>query len=448
MSAWLRARYRAFQGSYDPDEAHAASSPLAALVPAVVLIGTILVIGYVPSLAKGAQLRDPPIAIALVLLALTTTFISWKHGCRGPIGTLATLFDNMWWYFGIVYLAVNTATGYAIGFSIAYALAVSLLTTRVYGLSLLFGIVLALPVVVLVPWFRPPSTIALMLLVALSLSLMLAQMTRRRHELMRRHRTLERALNVADEVADESMQAALATMLLGLGHFLHELRNHQTSISANLCYLESAADLSGEARDAVLDIIEAQAAQQRLLARTLEELQQRATPEIVPFSLSTVVGQLVDELGVDSNLVVSGGEVRYQLVGNPDHLKLVLHNLVRNAAQAGAKVVQLDVNVQPNGDTVTLVVHDDGPGVSPSQRANLFQPFLSSTRSQGTGLGLYLCRRYVGLLGGSVVVGDGPLGGAAFTIQLPGKSTYRDSVLRELAKASRNQRSETRRRSG
>jgi signal transduction histidine kinase len=433
MLAWIKARARSFQDSYDPNEAAAASSLLMVVILAAALIGTVVVIGYVPFIAASAQLRRPWVAVAFTVVGAATSYVSGRHRCRGPIGAPATLLDNLWWYCAIVYLAVNTTEGYALGFSIAYALAVSLITTRIYGLTLAFAVVLLLPVVVLVPWFKPPSTVALVLWVTSILSLMIAHMTGKRQELLLRHRKLERALGLADQVADESMQAALATMLLSLGHFLHELRNCQTAVGSNLSYLESVESLSGEAREALTDIRLAQDAEQRLVARTLDELRQRARPEISTFPLREVLANLTVELGLAQRLVVSGSESGYLLVGNPEHLKLVIHNLVRNAIQAGAKQVHLDVVVQPSGDFVTLVVHDDGPGIALSQRAKLFEAFSGSSKLQGTGLGLYLCRRYVGLFGGTVSVGDGPLGGAAFTIHLPGRAAYRDSVLIELS---------------
>jgi hypothetical protein len=134
MLDWLKARYRAFQCSYDPDEDLTGSTPTITLVAASALVGTILAIGYVPVIARSAQLNQPWVAIAFTVVAASTTCIAGRHRCRGPIGTLATLLDNMWWYFAIVYLAVSTAQAYAIGFSIAYALAVLLVTTRIYGL--------------------------------------------------------------------------------------------------------------------------------------------------------------------------------------------------------------------------------------------------------------------------------------------------------------------------
>ena len=61
---------------------------------------------------------------------------------------------------------------------------------------------------------------------------------------------------------------------------------------------------------------------------------------------------------------------------------------------------------------------DTGPGVAPADRGRLFEPFFT-TRPDGTGLGLALCREIVGQHGGRIELADGIAAGAAFRITLP-----------------------------
>jgi signal transduction histidine kinase len=65
-----------------------------------------------------------------------------------------------------------------------------------------------------------------------------------------------------------------------------------------------------------------------------------------------------------------------------------------------------------------LRVEDDGPGVAPSLREQIFKPFVTS-KAQGTGLGLAICRKIVEEHGGAISAGTSDLGGASFCIQLP-----------------------------
>ncbi|HEX6259736.1 MAG TPA: ATP-binding protein, partial [Woeseiaceae bacterium] len=69
---------------------------------------------------------------------------------------------------------------------------------------------------------------------------------------------------------------------------------------------------------------------------------------------------------------------------------------------------------------------DTGPGVPTADFDRIFEPFQqlepSMTRTVGgTGLGLAVTRRFAELLGGTVVVGSAPTGGASFTVRIPAK---------------------------
>ncbi|WP_242393096.1 PAS domain S-box protein [Anaeromyxobacter oryzisoli] len=107
---------------------------------------------------------------------------------------------------------------------------------------------------------------------------------------------------------------------------------------------------------------------------------------------------------------------------DPDGLHQVLLNLLVNAAQAVAEGGRIGVRAQTieqEGERmVRMEVYDDGPGVPPALRERIFDPFFT-TRAEGTGLGLAVCARIVAEHGGDLRVGDGPLGGAAFVVQLP-----------------------------
>ena len=79
---------------------------------------------------------------------------------------------------------------------------------------------------------------------------------------------------------------------------------------------------------------------------------------------------------------------------------------------------------RPGGPSATPGVDDDGPGVPPDQRERVFERFvrLDEARARdagGSGLGLAIVTEVVRAHGGSVAVGDSPLGGAQFVVRLP-----------------------------
>ncbi|GAA0253273.1 HAMP domain-containing sensor histidine kinase [Cryptosporangium japonicum] len=116
---------------------------------------------------------------------------------------------------------------------------------------------------------------------------------------------------------------------------------------------------------------------------------------------------------------VGGGRVR----GDESALAQVVRNLVDNAARHAAGSVA--IGVRAAGDTVELTVDDDGPGVPAAERERVFERFvrLDEARARdagGSGLGLAIVREIVAAHGGSVGVTTAPLGGARFTVRLPG----------------------------
>jgi signal transduction histidine kinase len=109
-----------------------------------------------------------------------------------------------------------------------------------------------------------------------------------------------------------------------------------------------------------------------------------------------------------------------------DQLFRVLSNLCRNALQA---LEQQDpvkghirVTAQRDGRTVTIAVHDDGPGVPEKARAHLFQAFQGSARKGGTGLGLAVAHELVTAHGGTIRLRDTDKG-ASFEIVISDRDT-------------------------
>ena len=92
------------------------------------------------------------------------------------------------------------------------------------------------------------------------------------------------------------------------------------------------------------------------------------------------------------HLYMQGGALKVYF--DKMHLQQIIWNLINNAWQHGSKQVDsITVLVKPTDDnvSVSLTVMDDGPGVSPENQPRLFEPFFT-TRSEGTGLGLYVAR--------------------------------------------------------
>src|SRR5262249_24762403 len=103
---------------------------------------------------------------------------------------------------------------------------------------------------------------------------------------------------------------------------------------------------------------------------------------------------------------------------DPDQLRRVLLNLVKNGLEATAAGGRVEVSARSDGDSVEIVVADDGPGLSSKQRAHLFEPGFT-TKAAGSGLGLTIVERIVSEHGGTVTVADANPHGTRFALRLP-----------------------------
>lgn len=107
-------------------------------------------------------------------------------------------------------------------------------------------------------------------------------------------------------------------------------------------------------------------------------------------------------------------------------LEQVLLNLARNgiqAMEAGTPAAERRLGIQvrpaPDDARVAFEVSDNGPGIAPEVAARLFTPFFT-TRAEGMGLGLSLCRTVIEQHGGALAFGQGPDGrGTVFRFTLP-----------------------------
>ena len=96
----------------------------------------------------------------------------------------------------------------------------------------------------------------------------------------------------------------------------------------------------------------------------------------------------------------------------------VILNLVKNAIQSVDKDGKVVVRVEPVPGAVRFAIIDNGPGVPPERVARLFQPF-STTKSDGMGLGLPICRSIVEAHGGTIGYEPSKSSGAIFSFTVP-----------------------------
>lgn len=108
--------------------------------------------------------------------------------------------------------------------------------------------------------------------------------------------------------------------------------------------------------------------------------------------------------------------------GDEEDLLEVLGNLLDNAFKYGGGQVSVEVQALPG--EVALCIEDNGPGIAPELRAPILaRGMRADTRCEGQGIGLAVVMEKVRAYHGSLEIKDAALGGAAFSLRLPGGDT-------------------------
>jgi PAS domain S-box-containing protein len=215
--------------------------------------------------------------------------------------------------------------------------------------------------------------------------------------------------------------AVVGSLAAGLAH---EIGTPLNVISATAEYL--LPDASRDARDQLKAIV-AETERISRLVRELLSFARGGAPGRAAVALSRALERVLSLL----RITLERGRVRIDadvpddlpaVRADPDGLHQVMVNLLVNASQAVAEGGRIGVRARAavvEGERMVIIeVHDDGPGVPPPLRERIFDPFFT-TRAEGTGLGLAVCARIVADHGGDLRVREGPMGGAAFVVQLP-----------------------------
>jgi two-component system sensor histidine kinase MprB len=202
----------------------------------------------------------------------------------------------------------------------------------------------------------------------------------------------------------------------------HELRTPLTSLRTAIELLQRGQDLPagdqarlldraetelGELTDLVTEVIEL-ATETRAADESAEELDLGVLIEDAAESSRRRTGRVIE---IDA----SGAAV---LTARPAQINRVLRNLLANAHKFSPE--GRPVQVEAVGGRVTVI--DEGPGIPPGERAQVFDRFARTDQARtmpGSGLGLAIVRQIVEEHGGVVFVEDGPTGGAAVGFELP-----------------------------
>ncbi len=210
------------------------------------------------------------------------------------------------------------------------------------------------------------------------------------------------------------------------GSFIHEIKNHLSTLGLNLQLLaEDFQDPQSQRERRALERVQrVQGECQRLVDKSNDFLRFAQAQNLVcaPADLAEVIDEMLDFFGPMAR--AGGIEIKcYVPPGlvtslDRDLFKQALLNLLLNAQQAMPQGGELTIQAVAGPGVVSLSLIDTGKGMTPEVLAKAFQPFFTA-RQGGTGLGLPTTRKIVEAHGGSIRAESEVGRGTKFTIRLP-----------------------------
>jgi signal transduction histidine kinase len=207
----------------------------------------------------------------------------------------------------------------------------------------------------------------------------------------------------------------------------HELRTPLTAIRGHVEAIREGIVTEPEQVRASLDIVAAETDRlERLVGDVLDlaKLQaHRFTVRHEEVDLERVLDQAYGAFAEEArrreiDYRVSGRDKAPVIVSDGDRVLQVITNLLSNAFRWTPDGGRIELELVESNGVVAVDVLDSGPGVPPSQRARIFEAFVSDD-ADGTGLGLPIARELAVALGGGIELGPDTRMGSRFRLVLP-----------------------------
>ena len=232
-----------------------------------------------------------------------------------------------------------------------------------------------------------------------------------------------------------SQRARLAALGTAVTKINHDLRN--ILATARVVTDGLATSASAEVRRVAPRLIDAIDRAIALCSRTLD-FSREGAPPFAPsrFLLRPLVEEIGPSLAVPEDKLSIDFDIAPDLAvqADRDQVYRVFLNLARNSVEAGAQ--RLRITASRTDGMLAIDIADDGPGLPPRARDNLFRPFAGSARPGGSGLGLAIARELARAHGGDLMLIASTGAGTTFRVTLPASKAATAAVNRERASAT------------
>lgn len=200
----------------------------------------------------------------------------------------------------------------------------------------------------------------------------------------------------------------------------HEIRNPLGAIQSSVALLRRDLDVHGEDRT-LLDIVFDETHRIGRIVTQFLDFARPVRPCLEQVDLALLLREVVtlaeqDERARTRQVLLHIEDPLDTLEADPGQVKQVLWNLLSNALDAAREMIAVRARPTPGG--VEVRVADDGPGMAPEVLSRCFEPF-RTTKAQGTGLGLPICKRILDAHRGTLRLESAPGQGTAASFTLP-----------------------------
>ncbi|SPF46370.1 putative Histidine kinase [Syntrophobacter sp. SbD1] len=232
-----------------------------------------------------------------------------------------------------------------------------------------------------------------------------------------------------DELMQAQSQLVQSEKMAAVGELVasvvHEMRNPLSSVKLNFQIIGRSLDRSGPVSEHYSIGLDQVAQLEKMLTSLLDYSKPVALAK-TPFRIETVIAESIGQLQSCTegcSIEVKTHEVLPQIMGDPEQIRQVFANVIKNAVESSGHAGKIEVRIRPcekDGNKGVLVeIADNGAGISQQDLKRIFQPFFT-TKEKGTGLGLSVVKKIMEAHGFGLSVSSQEGAGTVVSLHLQG----------------------------
>jgi two-component system NtrC family sensor kinase len=235
------------------------------------------------------------------------------------------------------------------------------------------------------------------------------------------HRIADRTRQLQESQAmlvQQEKQAAFGLLAAGIAH---EVGNPLAAISA-LVQMMNRRELDSYMHERLF-LVDEQLIRIQKTLRELVEFSRPGSTNVQTCDLHTVIDSALSiakyyKRKKGKTIVTRYAEGLPEVSIIRDRIQQVFLNLILNALDATEEGANIEITTEWSGARIAVTIRDEGSGIEPAAQMRLFTPYFT-TKTTGTGLGLFVCRNILQDSGGTIELVESSPQGTTFRVELP-----------------------------